>query len=213
MLFIFWMDTILKGFSEFLEMLKKSQRWKCKSKLEITLSVQKIHIFLHLFSNSGWGTSKNPSFLSISSTTHNSKTHTHKKSHFVTLPYQEWYSVLWFTVLFFRKFITSFSHYFVIVLIYSDKCIAAAKEEDVNKALAILNELPDINKRVLHYLIKFLQVMLNPEYQQKTKMSINNIAMIFGPCILRCPSDQPSVIFESTKFEQVFVRLLILGVK
>jgi hypothetical protein len=101
----------------------------------------------------------------------------------------------------------------VIVLIYSDKCIAAAKEEDVNKALAILNELPDINKRVLHYLIKFLQVMLNPEYQQKTKMSINNIAMIFGPCILRCPSDQPSVIFESTKFEQVFVRLLILGVK
>jgi hypothetical protein len=94
-----------------------------------------------------------------------------------------------------------------------DKCIAAAKEEDINKALAIVNEMPDINRRVLHYLIRFLQVILNPEYQQKTKMNINNISMVFAPCILRCPSEQPSAILESSKFEQVFVRLLILGIK
>jgi hypothetical protein len=95
----------------------------------------------------------------------------------------------------------------------SDRCIAAAKEEDLNKTLAIYDELPDLNKRVLHYLIKFLQVILKPEHQEKTKMNINNISMVFGPCILRCPSEQPSVIFESTKFEQVFVRLLILAIK
>jgi len=43
-----------------------------------------------------------------------------------------------------------------------------------------------------------------------TKMTVNNLAMVFAPNFLRCPSDNPQTIFENAKLEQNFVRNLIL---
>lgn len=42
-------------------------------------------------------------------------------------------------------------------------------------------------------------------------MGVANLAMVFAPNFLRCPSDNPQVIFENTKYEQAFVRTLILN--
>ena len=41
-------------------------------------------------------------------------------------------------------------------------------------------------------------------------MTVNNLAMVFAPNFLRCPSDNPQTIFENAKLEQNFVRNLIL---
>ncbi|KND03644.1 uncharacterized protein SPPG_01117 [Spizellomyces punctatus DAOM BR117] len=76
-------------------------------------------------------------------------------------------------------------------------------------ALRIISSLPEINQRVVNYMINFLRVIAEPQNQPFTKMTISNLAMVFAPNFLRCPSDNPTVIFESTKFEQAFLRILI----
>jgi hypothetical protein len=49
------------------------------------------------------------------------------------------------------------------------------------------------------------------ENSRLNKMNVNNLAMVFAPNFLRCPSDDPAVIFENTKYEQTWLRALILG--
>ncbi|TPX55048.1 hypothetical protein PhCBS80983_g05628 [Powellomyces hirtus] len=66
-------------------------------------------------------------------------------------------------------------------------------------ALKIISEMPDVNQRVIKYMIKFLRVVADPANQPFTKMTIGNLAMVFAPNFLRCPSELPQVIFESTK--------------
>ncbi|KAI8899150.1 Rho GTPase activation protein [Globomyces pollinis-pini] len=73
----------------------------------------------------------------------------------------------------------------------------------------IVENLPDINAGVCKYMIGFLKMVGKPENQPVTKMSPANIAMVFAPNFLRCPSDNPVVIFENTKFEQAFLKTLI----
>jgi hypothetical protein len=94
-----------------------------------------------------------------------------------------------------------------------DACIEAARREEVPAMLALIDQLPDTHRRVVHYLVKYLQLVARPENQDKTKMTVNNLAMVFAPNFLRCPSDNPGVIFESTKYEQIFVRALLLNLK
>ena len=42
-------------------------------------------------------------------------------------------------------------------------------------------------------------------------MDVNNLSMIFAPNILRCNSDDAKIIFENTRKEISFVKLLILN--
>src|SRR4051812_46488813 len=41
-------------------------------------------------------------------------------------------------------------------------------------------------------------------------MNVHNLSMIFAPNFLRCPSDNLAIIFENTKYEQTFMRTLLL---
>jgi hypothetical protein len=58
-------------------------------------------------------------------------------------------------------------------------------------------------------------MIAEPKNSSLTKMTAGNIAMVFAPNFLRCPSDDPMVIFESTKYfwliryEQQFLKLMI----
>lgn len=90
---------------------------------------------------------------------------------------------------------------------FYEQCLLVG--QDVDEAVRILDELPEANCNVLTYLIKFLQVVGDPRYQPKTKMSISNLAMVFAPNVLRCPSDNPLVILANSKFEQSFLKVLI----
>lgn len=80
---------------------------------------------------------------------------------------------------------------------------------NLEAALVIIRTLPDINRDVLSYLIKFLQFIGNAEFQSKSKMNYANLSMVFAPSILRCPSDDPLIILAHSRLEQNFVKILL----
>jgi len=94
-----------------------------------------------------------------------------------------------------------------------ESCISIGRREcNANigiEAWELMNSLPEINRLVIDYMTNFLKVIAKPENQKYTKMTLANLAMVFAPNFLRCPSDNPQIIFENTKYEQAFLRILI----
>ncbi|ORZ22041.1 hypothetical protein BCR42DRAFT_405365 [Absidia repens] len=88
-----------------------------------------------------------------------------------------------------------------------DHCLA--QSENPAEAIALIHQLPDTNRRIALYMISFLQEFNQPEVIQRTLMNINNLAMVFAPNFLRCPSESLSTVFENSKYEQTFLRTLI----
>ncbi|KAB5546417.1 hypothetical protein PHYPO_G00071790 [Pangasianodon hypophthalmus] len=82
--------------------------------------------------------------------------------------------------------------------------------EDAEAAISVVQALPELNRLVLCYFIHFLQVFAQPVNVSKTKMDVNNLAMVMAPNCLRCQSDDPRVIFENTRKEMSFLRILIV---
>ncbi|XP_038615973.1 rho GTPase-activating protein 39 isoform X2 [Tachyglossus aculeatus] len=90
---------------------------------------------------------------------------------------------------------------------FYEQCIT--HYENPEAAIAVIHSLPRINKMVLCYLIRFLQVFVQPANVAITKMDVNNLAMVMAPNCLRCQSDDPRIIFENTRKEMSFIRVLI----
>nr|XP_060628386.1 rho GTPase-activating protein 39-like isoform X1 [Anolis sagrei ordinatus] len=88
------------------------------------------------------------------------------------------------------------------------ECISNYENPDA--AVAVVDLLPDLNRLVLCYLIHFLQIFAQPINVGKTKMDVNNLAMVMAPNCLRCQSDDPRIIFENTRKEMSFLRMLIV---
>lgn len=53
------------------------------------------------------------------------------------------------------------------------------------------------------------QVFAQPANVSVTKMDGNNLAMVMAPNCLRCQSNNPRIIFENTRKEMSFLRVLI----
>ncbi|KAI8091737.1 Rho GTPase activation protein, partial [Thamnidium elegans] len=92
-----------------------------------------------------------------------------------------------------------------------DECIAHA--HDKQKSIAIIHSLPEINRRIVLYMIRFLQDFADPKVIELTLMNIFNLAMVFAPNFLRCPSVNLTTIFENSKYEQIFLKTLINEIK
>eukprot|EP01128_Nolandella_sp_AFSM9_P006311 TRINITY_DN3216_c0_g1_i2.p1 TRINITY_DN3216_c0_g1~~TRINITY_DN3216_c0_g1_i2.p1 ORF type:complete len:716 (-),score=240.87 TRINITY_DN3216_c0_g1_i2:139-2286(-) len=90
-----------------------------------------------------------------------------------------------------------------------DDAIVSAKADDWEKSVILAEKLEDLNRRVALYVVKYLRDMAVPENVPVTKMSTTNLAMVFAPNFLRCPSEDPSVIFSTQKHQQTFVKHLI----
>ncbi|EMP41326.1 Rho GTPase-activating protein 39, partial [Chelonia mydas] len=88
------------------------------------------------------------------------------------------------------------------------ECISSY--ENPAAAVAVVQLLPELNRLVLCYLIHLLQIFAQPSNVGKTKMDVNNLAMVMAPNCLRCQSDDPRVIFENTRKEMSFLRMLIV---
>ncbi|XP_011137840.1 uncharacterized protein DDB_G0283357 isoform X2 [Harpegnathos saltator] len=82
-------------------------------------------------------------------------------------------------------------------------------EASAANVAALVDRLPDLNRRVLCHLIRFLQIFARPEVVARTKMDANNLAMVMAPNVLRCTSQDPRVILENARKEMAFVRTLI----
>jgi len=92
--------------------------------------------------------------------------------------------------------------------IYND-AIEAARDDDSKKSCELVSKIPELNRKVLEYIIQFLREMAKPEFEEVTKMSTINLSMVFAPNFLRCPSSDPQLIFDTQKDQQTFVRHLI----
>lgn len=90
----------------------------------------------------------------------------------------------------------------------SQDCIDSEGEFD--KAMEVVNKLPEINRRVVMYVVAFLQQVARD--QEINKMSPSNLAMVFAPNFLRCKSNDPQIIFENTKYEQNWLKALIVNI-
>ncbi|XP_070964537.1 rho GTPase-activating protein 39-like isoform X1 [Oncorhynchus clarkii lewisi] len=96
----------------------------------------------------------------------------------------------------------------VIPQSFYQQCIS--NYEDPEAAIRVVQSLPELSRLVLCYFINFLQVFAQPVNVSKTKMDVNNLAMVMAPNCLRCQSDDPRVIFENTRKEMSFLRMLIV---
>ncbi|XP_066528010.1 rho GTPase-activating protein 39 isoform X2 [Hoplias malabaricus] len=96
----------------------------------------------------------------------------------------------------------------VIPQTFYTQCIS--NYEDPEAAISVVQSLPELNRLVLCYFIHFLQVFAQPVNVSKTKMDVNNLAMVMAPNCLRCESDDPRIIFENTRKEMSFLRILIV---
>ncbi|XP_014258422.1 rho GTPase-activating protein 39 isoform X2 [Cimex lectularius] len=92
--------------------------------------------------------------------------------------------------------------------LYED-CISC--HDDAEQAAAIVENLPHLNKMVLAYLIRFLQIFARPEVVAVTKMDASNLAMVMAPNCLRCYCQEPRVMYENARKEMAFIRTLILN--
>uniref|UniRef100_A0A3B4BJY9 Uncharacterized protein n=1 Tax=Periophthalmus magnuspinnatus TaxID=409849 RepID=A0A3B4BJY9_9GOBI len=96
----------------------------------------------------------------------------------------------------------------LIPMDFYKQCISNC--DDPVAAIAVVQSLPELNRLVLCYFIHFLQVFAQPTNVAVTKMDVNNLAMVMAPNCLRCQSDDPRIIFENTRKEMAFLRMLIV---
>jgi len=94
--------------------------------------------------------------------------------------------------------------------LYND-CIMHAKEPET--CVQIVQRLPTINRRVVVFVISFLQLFLEDKVMAITKMTSANLALVMAPNLLRCNSDSMAVVFTNASYEQTFVHNLLLHLK
>jgi hypothetical protein len=77
-------------------------------------------------------------------------------------------------------------------------CIEAA--EDPEQVVSLVKTLPTNNRRVLLFVISFLQLFLPESVQSVTKMTSANLALVMAPNLLRCDSESMAVVFTNAKW-------------
>ncbi|EJF57744.1 hypothetical protein DICSQDRAFT_157170 [Dichomitus squalens LYAD-421 SS1] len=94
--------------------------------------------------------------------------------------------------------------------LYND-CIT--KSHDPDACVQIVQRLPTINRRVVLFVISFLQLFLEDKVQVVTKMTSANLALVMAPNLLRCNSESMAVVYTNSAYEQRFVHSLLLHLK
>ncbi|KAJ3824642.1 hypothetical protein EV361DRAFT_949479 [Lentinula raphanica] len=92
-----------------------------------------------------------------------------------------------------------------------NECVENAKDPEA--CVHIVKRLPTISRRVVLFVVSFLQLFLEEKVQGVTKMTPANLALVMAPNILRCNSDSMSVVFTNAQYEQIFVYNLLLHLK
>lgn len=80
---------------------------------------------------------------------------------------------------------------------------------DPARSCALVAQLDPLHQSVIKYLVAYLRKLLKPTIVPITKMNENNLAMVFAPNFLRCPTDDPAYILSTQREQQTFVRNLL----
>ena len=80
--------------------------------------------------------------------------------------------------------------------LYND-CITNSHNPEAR--IQIVQRLPTINRRVVLFVISFLQLFLEDKIQTVTKMTSANLALVMAPNLLRCNSESMVVVFTNSQ--------------
>ncbi len=69
---------------------------------------------------------------------------------------------------------------------------------------AIYDRLEPVNQSVLRELALMAKAISSPEYHAVNRMTMENVAIVFAPSMLRNPSEDPLELLQNTKFETRF---------
>jgi len=81
--------------------------------------------------------------------------------------------------------------------------------EDKDKCIELVKNLPELNRRSLLHLLRFLQVFARPPVPSKTRMDAANLAMVMAPNLFRPLSDDPRILLDNSRREINFLSNLI----
>lgn len=79
----------------------------------------------------------------------------------------------------------------------AQESVRDAKEQEI---AAIVSRLPTINRRVIIFVVSFLQLFLDEKVVKATKMTSANIALVMAPNLLRCRSESMRVVFTNAQY-------------
>ena len=79
---------------------------------------------------------------------------------------------------------------------YND-CISCSA--DAAACVAIVRRLPTIHRRVVLFVVSFLQLFLDERVQAATKMTAPNLALVMALNVLRCSSESMAVVFTNAQ--------------
>jgi len=94
--------------------------------------------------------------------------------------------------------------------LYND-CVSCAFEPVL--VINMVGRLPTLNRRVVLFVVSFLQLFLEERVCAVTKMSAENLALVMAPNVLRCDSEMMGVVFTNAQYEQQFVLNLLLHLR
>jgi len=86
---------------------------------------------------------------------------------------------------------------------------AIESSHDIKKCVEICKKIPEDNRTILNFVIHFLSRLSEDHVVQKTKMTIENLAVVFAPNILRSKSTDPMTIMRNSNSEKQFVKTLV----
>jgi hypothetical protein len=87
------------------------------------------------------------------------------------------------------------------------------KSDDPVSVIGLVRRLPRLHRRVVVYVISFLQLFTAAEVVEITKMPVSSLALVFAPNFFRCQSDSLAVVFNNAKYEQAFVKNLLIHLR
>ncbi|ODN99485.1 hypothetical protein L198_03329 [Cryptococcus wingfieldii CBS 7118] len=94
--------------------------------------------------------------------------------------------------------------------LYNDALLASRSYAEV---FDIVQRLPLYNKRVLVFVVSFVQMFLKADVVKQTKMGPLNLALVLAPNILRTTSDSLVTVFTNSSFEAKFILQLLENMK
>ncbi|WVQ95503.1 hypothetical protein IAU59_002600 [Kwoniella sp. CBS 9459] len=90
--------------------------------------------------------------------------------------------------------------------LYNEALLAS---KSATESIDFVSRLPTYNRRVLLFVVSFVQLFVGRSVVEKTKMTPGNLALVIAPNILRTTSNSLVTVFTNSSFESKFILQLL----